>query len=292
MRNCAAMNLAHLFATNGGVMTSAMLQHAGLTRHYLAKLVEGREIVRLRPGYYSHPQVTWTHLGRARAVGGAVSCVTLLAEAKVWTPDTRALHLRVPKHNGTGWDSDPRPHRFARGAQLHVDRAPIRQRRDDLSTAVRIAAGCVDRVELVAILDSLARAGRATRAALDVLAADAKIANLSWAIAKLDTNAGSGLESIVRMHFKRLRLKFATQVWIGKWPCDFLIGDRLVIEIDGFEYHSKQEDFGRDRVKDRELQWQGYIVLRFTYWDVMLRWEYCEQEILKFVRAGMHRRAA
>lgn len=141
------------------------------------------------------------------------------------------------------------------------------------------------------MLDSMLRSGMASRYALETHA-DAGNAAMRWAIAKLDSRSGSGVESLVRTHLKRMRLRFDIQVWIGVWPVDVLIGDWLVVEIDGFEYHSGESDFGRDRRKDRELHGMGYTVLRFTYWDVVLRWEECERQILEFVRAGRHLRGS
>ena len=39
---------------------------------------------------------------------------------------------------------------------------------------------------------------------------------------------------------------------------------RLIVECDGFKYHSSQESFTADRRRDRELQLRGFQVLRFA----------------------------
>jgi Protein of unknown function (DUF559) len=44
------------------------------------------------------------------------------------------------------------------------------------------------------------------------------------------------------------------------WP-----GTRLVVETDGFTYHSTPTAFERDRERDQHLTMAGYTVLRFTY---------------------------
>jgi very-short-patch-repair endonuclease len=46
---------------------------------------------------------------------------------------------------------------------------------------------------------------------------------------------------------------------------DFLIGDKLVIEVDGAGFHSSPESFERDRDRDAKLGIRGYRVLRFSY---------------------------
>ncbi|MBW1995541.1 MAG: DUF559 domain-containing protein [Deltaproteobacteria bacterium] len=48
-------------------------------------------------------------------------------------------------------------------------------------------------------------------------------------------------------------------VWVPSNP-DF----RLIIECDGFRYHSDKESFTKDRARDRVLQRKGFIVLRFS----------------------------
>jgi hypothetical protein len=44
------------------------------------------------------------------------------------------------------------------------------------------------------------------------------------------------------------------------WP-----GTRLVVETDGYAYHSGRAAFERDRERDQELALAGYTVVRFTY---------------------------
>jgi very-short-patch-repair endonuclease len=40
---------------------------------------------------------------------------------------------------------------------------------------------------------------------------------------------------------------------------------KLVVEVDGFAYHSTRQAFERDRSRDATLQAAGYRVIRFTY---------------------------
>ncbi len=55
-------------------------------------------------------------------------------------------------------------------------------------------------------------------------------------------------------------------VTVGDWEVDFLWPDhRLVVEIDGYAFHSGRRAFERDRRKQTELQDLGFEVLRFTW---------------------------
>jgi very-short-patch-repair endonuclease len=53
---------------------------------------------------------------------------------------------------------------------------------------------------------------------------------------------------------------------IGNYEVDFLWRpDRLVVEFDGYAYHSSRTAFERDRTRDAELQARGYRVFRVTW---------------------------
>lgn len=48
-------------------------------------------------------------------------------------------------------------------------------------------------------------------------------------------------------------------IWI---PSD--IQNRIIVECDGFAYHNTKESFKKDRIRDRQLQLNGYKVIRFS----------------------------
>lgn len=55
-------------------------------------------------------------------------------------------------------------------------------------------------------------------------------------------------------------------VAIGSYVPDFLWPDRrLIVETDGFEFHSSRAAFEGDRARDAERQADGFRVLRFTW---------------------------
>jgi very-short-patch-repair endonuclease len=67
-----------------------------------------------------------------------------------------------------------------------------------------------------------------------------------------------------------------------------MIGDRLVVEIDGREHHSSREQFEVDRRRDAALSARGYRSLRFSYRQVMHHWVTVEQAILGACVRGHH----
>jgi very-short-patch-repair endonuclease len=57
-----------------------------------------------------------------------------------------------------------------------------------------------------------------------------------------------------------------TNVRLNGYEVDFLWRDqRLIVEIDGYAYHSSRSAFERDRAKDGTMAATGYLVLRFTW---------------------------
>ncbi len=53
-------------------------------------------------------------------------------------------------------------------------------------------------------------------------------------------------------------------LWVPTRP-DF----KLIVECDGYAYHSDKETFSKDRIRDRVLQQQGYQVFRFSGHEIM-----------------------
>ncbi len=84
-------------------------------------------------------------------------------------------------------------------------------------------------------------------------------------------------------------LSIERQVHIpGVGRVDFLIGTRLVVEVDGFSYHSNPAQFEADRRRDALLSQLGYRVLRFSYLQVMESWKDVETAVLAAVFRGDH----
>jgi very-short-patch-repair endonuclease len=57
-----------------------------------------------------------------------------------------------------------------------------------------------------------------------------------------------------------------TQVRIAGWPADFLWPEhKLIVEVDGYPFHSHRRAFERDRRRDAAHVAAGYRVIRVTY---------------------------
>jgi very-short-patch-repair endonuclease len=57
-----------------------------------------------------------------------------------------------------------------------------------------------------------------------------------------------------------------TNVRLGPYEVDLLWrAERLIVEVDGFRFHSSRAAFERDRLRDAELQANGFRVIRVTW---------------------------
>jgi very-short-patch-repair endonuclease len=65
----------------------------------------------------------------------------------------------------------------------------------------------------------------------------------------------------------------------GVGRVDFLLGSRLVIEVDGTTFHDRGSQFENDRRRDAELSARGYRVLRFSYRQILYDWPLVEAAI-------------
>lgn len=53
---------------------------------------------------------------------------------------------------------------------------------------------------------------------------------------------------------------------LGRYEVDFLWrNEKLIVEVDGYAFHSSRSSFERDRRKDQELGAAGYRVIRITW---------------------------
>lgn len=96
----------------------------------------------------------------------------------------------------------------------------------------------------------------------------------------------SGLETIFAVRLRWMRLPIVPQAWIAGHRVDFLIGDRVVVQLDGGHHVGAQR--ASDIAHDAELALLGYTVIRVTYGQVMGRWHEVQDRIMRAVAQGLH----
>lgn len=79
----------------------------------------------------------------------------------------------------------------------------------------------------------------------------------------------SGGESLLRWDLLSVGIEARQQVVIpGVGRVDHLIGERLISEVDGAEFHTERDDFEEDRRRDAVAASLGFRTLRFSYSQV------------------------
>lgn len=72
-----------------------------------------------------------------------------------------------------------------------------------------------------------------------------------------------------------------SQQWIGQYRVDFVVQQkRLIIELDGHEFHSSREQRTSDAARQRELQRLEYTVIRFTGTEIHADVDACVEETI------------
>lgn len=265
----------------GGVVSRAVLVGIGQDGAELRRWVRQGDLSRLRPGWFSLPGAD-PMVVRAVHSGGVVSCVSALEFRGAWRPLPRGVvHTRRSSYH-------QRQRSSLLVCQGRRDRpAPILAV-DLIPEALLSASACLCPDDLVAVMDSLVHRRLLTSSDLRRLLA----AEPDWVQRLVDrcAPAESGTESLVRFRLTSLGFHVRSQVWIGEYRADLLLGDWLVIEVDSAQHHTGVLSYQADRIRDRRLLGRGYVVMRLTWEDVHLRWDAVLEDIRALLRQGIHRR--
>ena len=97
----------------------------------------------------------------------------------------------------------------------------------------------------------------------------------------------SGLETFVVPRLAWMKLRIVPQAWIAGHRVDFLIGERLALQIDGGHHVGQQRT--SDIAHDAQLMLLGYHVIRVGYDQVVNDWPAVQDVIMRAVAQGLHR---
>ena len=120
------------------------------------------------------------------------------------------------------------------------------------------------------MLDAARNRGLYDISTLSIPLTGSRLPRLREALSLSSERARSILETVARLQLVDMGLTPQIGVWIeGVGEVDMIILGFIVIEVDGWAFHSSKEQREKDLKRDRELLRRGYVVLRFTYDDVM-----------------------
>lgn len=275
------MDIRHFVDRHGGIVHRDLVLDAGVSARALRAAVTRGEIERVRR-YWLATEHAPIDLRRAAEASGRVACVSFARQRGWWMPDDidTGLHLHVGPHAEAP----------AADAVVHWSRPLVAVGRHVLTESVDDAlehiADCVPHEAALVLWEAAIRAEQRTAADLRrVQWRSAAASRLSMEVTGL---SDSGLETRFVRRIRGWGLALQQQVWLAGHPVDVLIGDRLVVQLDGFAHHSSSADRTRDLAHDRELIARGYTVLRFSYVEVMHRWPAVERALRRALAQGAH----
>ncbi len=214
----------------------------------------------------------------AVAAGGRLTCVSALRLHGVWVIDDGRTHVALPAHG----------QRYRRDVVAHWahERAAGGYPVDDVLSCLARLVSCSSMPGVVAASDSIIDRGLASEDdVLRVLRGSARgRAAAQW----IDGGSQSGLESLARLALMRRGVRLRSQVAIaGVGRVDLLIGDRLVLELDGRAWHDGDR-YDEDRRRDLALLAAGYLVVRVSYRQVMEQWGQVEAQLSRLIARRAH----
>jgi very-short-patch-repair endonuclease len=263
--------LAEIAARRRGIVTNEDLAAVGLGRGAVTRRVTAGHLRLLHRGVYVLGPLL---VPNARELAAVLSCGSTAvlshhAAAALWgirPPTTGDVDVTVTRQ------LRPRA-----GVRIHRARA-LDPREVTLRAGIPVTAPPKTLLDLATVLDqrSLARAVEEAevqrlvrRDALETprgrrgAAALRRVLDLGHEPAFTRSEAEAKLLALIRA--ARLPAP-EVNARIGGYEVDFLWRDRrLVVEVDGFAYHSSREAFERDRRKDADLQALGLNTTRLTY---------------------------
>ncbi|WP_144875253.1 endonuclease domain-containing protein [Microbacterium sp. 1.5R] len=272
------MDLGRALRERQGIARVATLRRLGISEYQLRREVRSGNAVSVCRGWVALPGTDRMLMAAAKR-GVVLSCVTLAARRGLWVLDSAEPHVAAPGKSGHAG--------LTRGV-VHWN-APIFPRDpevldDSLENALVLIARCQPRESALATWESALR----QRAVDPRVLGQAKIPAIARELLEeARPFADAGTETIFRTRLRWLEIPITPQVWILGHRVDFLIGERLVVQIDGGHHVGPQRT--ADIAHDAELQLRGYHVIRIGYDQLMRHWPEVQRVILQAVGVGLHR---
>ena len=270
----------------GGITRSQTLREDGWSSRALSAAVGTGALIRPRNGWLATPDADPQLVAAARAAV-VLTCVTQAERLGLWSivrvarPHVGALpsagRVRVARDPETG----------DRLAHVHWS-APVVPRDpasliDPVENVLLTVASCRPYEEALAIWNSALNKGLVLLPALRRLPLKERARRVADDASPF---ADSGLETVVPARLRWLRLPLRRQIWIHGHRVDHLIGDRLVLQIDGSSHvgAQRQEDIRHDAA----LVLLGYHVIRVGYFQVIDDWAYVQDMLMTAIAQGLH----
>lgn len=272
-------SLSEFVRSAGGIVLAKDARRAGFSERTVAASVATSVVTRVRRRWLAHPNVDPALVGAARA-GVVLTCVTAAERLGLWVLEPGGIHVAAPAHAGR--INPPATARVHRAAPI-VPRPPG-ELVDPIENVLALTAACLPFEQALAVWESALNKRLVTVYALDRLPFRGPAREL---IAVADPLSDSGLETFVPVRLRWLGERIVPQAVILGRRVDFLIGQRLVLQIDGGHHVDAQRE--ADIRHDAQLVLNGFHVIRVGYHQVVHDWPSVQHDITRAIAQGLHR---
>jgi very-short-patch-repair endonuclease len=267
--------IAEYVAKKGGTAFVKDLGRAGIGPDALKLAISSGAVTSLRRGLVGTAKAD-ANLRIAMTAGGLITCVSAARELGLWTiKDPRQLHL------WTDHGKQPETVIKHRGRLVEAGRWGYVGIEDCVLHAIR----CRPRLEALVIAESAVRLGRVSKEELlDRLPGTRN--SLRRQLAQgIGDDADSPLEIIARDLLRSVGLRVETQVRIpGVGRVDMVVEGRIIVELDGFDFHWDRATFLKDRRRNNAGMLSGLPTLRYVYEDLVFTPDRVVAEVLTMLR--------
>ncbi|MGO3148298.1 MAG: endonuclease domain-containing protein [Leucobacter sp.] len=271
------MSVEHELQQRGGVALTTTLHRCGYTRHSLRVAIAAKRIAHVRKGWVSLPDADPQLIFAVRHAV-VLTCVTQAARLGLWV----LAHDRPHVAGSLTARKTTAPNSVVHWQKPLTLRKPGALT-DSIENMLDCVSTCQPHVAALAIWDSALQKKLIDYPALASLRLRPAARTL---LSECTPFADSGLETIFRTNLRWTGVSMRTQVSIHGHRVDLLIGERLIVQLDG-KQHS-----GAQRVSDMEhdaaLAQRGYTVFRFGYAQVVHGWPKVETEMLGAIARNLH----
>ena len=250
-----------------GITKLSSLRHAELTP---AMLPAG--ISHYRGWIYDHTRYTLDQV-RAFVYNACISCVSA---AQIYELPVLMEERPQKTHLSVAYNRGMHPSKLRRFDDVCIHREQImsdEERRThvaSIGTVLERVLVCMPLKVSLPMLDAARNRGLYDISTLTIPPTGSRLPHLKEALSLSSDRARSILETVARLQLIDMGLTPQVGVWIeGVGEVDMIILGFIIIEVDGWAFHSSKEQREKDLKRDRELLRRGYVVLRFTYDDVM-----------------------
>lgn len=281
------MDPAVALAKLGGSARWADLLAMDVTEWALGRAREAGRVVMPVRGAYALPNTDPASVA-ATVLRGQVTCVSACSRLGLRRLNPpQEIHIAIP---GNRHIRDSRLEALHlpgvhRGEAWHAGRRVL-----TLAQALDTAALCTTPLEQLVMVDAALERGYLDHSELKYFTCGSE-ARRAWLMRLADGAIMSVSESVA--HATLVAAGLHPRVQVGRrdvGTLDFAVGTRHFIEVDGFDEHSKWDQFTKDRRRDRAVAATRDWTLRYTYWDVVEDPRWFAHDVARILRVPVQRR--